>query len=129
MATTFLKCVVCTCLVFLAFQWHLALHRWASVRLYVGPHLVFWDTLIAIGTLTACLAIMLLSQHNARRVAINTFIIMSCSVAGLMFGDPSCRGSYDHGGGETAQGCLVFGILGTLMGWIWTMARTPLRRA
>jgi hypothetical protein len=117
------------CLVFLTFQWHLALHRWADGLPYLGSQAVFWDALLAIGTLTACLAIMLLSQHNARRVVINTFIIMICSTAGLLFGGLFLDSRYDFDDGGAERGCLVFGILGTLLGWVCTMARTPLHRA
>jgi hypothetical protein len=110
----------------LAYQWASFLHHLAESHYYLSPHLAYYDALIATGALTACIAVMLLSAHNAQRVSKNTLIILGCLMVGTLFGDPQCRGSYDHGGGETEQGWLTFGIIGALIGWMLVTLRSTL---
>jgi hypothetical protein len=120
LGTAVAKAALCFLIGFLTWRWHLALHQWAADHLYLGPHLPYYDALLAIGTLTTCLAIWLLTQSNARRVTTNTLTMFATTIIGMLLSDPTCRGGYDHGG-ETVQSCLAYGIVGALVGYAWTL--------
>ena len=122
------KGVVIVGVIWLAYQWASFLHRLAEDQHYLSPHLAYYDALIATGALTACIAVMLLTAHNAQRVTKNALIILAFLMAGILVGDPHCRGSYDHGGGETELGWLTFGIIGALIGWMFVTLRSTLVR-
>ncbi len=98
--------------------------HWAARRSYIGPYNVaFVVTSILVAFASASGVVVLLNRRNGWRVATNALIIFACFALGWTFGDPLTRGTYDHGDAETELGWMIFGTLGTLVGYILTLVR------
>jgi hypothetical protein len=74
-----------------------------------------------LATATASVTVVLLNSKNARRVARSDFIIFGCFATALVLGNYVF--GVHRGFGEGEQGLLVFGIIGTLIGYCWTLLR------
>ena len=95
--------------------------HWAARRSYIGPYdIAFVVTSILIAFASASGVVVVLNRKNSWRVVTNTSLLSSPASP---WDDPLSRGSYDHGGAETEQGWLIFGTLGTLVGYILTLLR------
>ena len=96
---------------------------WATPRPYVDSYVGLYVTSVLVVFVAASCAVISLNRKNIWRVSTNAIIIFGCFAVGWFFGDPLSRGSYDHGNGESAQGWLLIGTLGTLVGYGLTLLR------
>jgi hypothetical protein len=116
-------------LIWTAFCWLSFFVPWAARRSYVAPYIAFDVSIFVFGIVSACIAFILLTPKNFWRVLTNVLIIFAGFALGWIAGDPMTWGNYDHEGGlETTQGQLLFGPLGTLLGYGLTLLRESSRK-
>lgn len=114
------KTAVLAGLAFLAFRWLSFFLPWA--RTHVGTYGATLSVACSLlSTATASLAVILLNSKNAGRIARNVFIIFGCFAAAFVLGGYIF--AVNRGFGEGERGLLVFGVIGTLIGYCWTLLR------
>ena len=114
------KTVAASGLAWLTFRALSYIVPWALSRSFAASYFWLYVATDLITFVAASVAVISLTRKNLWRVTWNTVIILVCCTAGLFLGHPT---PISHGMGEVEQDRFIGGVLGTTVGYLWTLLR------